>query len=361
MGLAAHFSRNTYRDEITCDVARIKKLLVNACTFVQRVGEEEGPVRVVVEDAKLGYVLNEAENDIKEVRAVRFIITTAETLPPTPKRYMAQMDWKPSVAKDVEELPLLNNEQTLKAHYGYTEVKAEEEAFTLCYVIPRDLRKVRTERTESAGIQAAEDQPRADDAYPGAQEREETFLKAIAERGDVDIALIKKAIEVIKQYHGPARRSTGEPYYLHPLAVAQMVLDYGQDQNTILGALLHDTIAETPLTPEQITTLFGQEISDIVCQATDLNVRKGSAYGVALSPMEYLEVLTAKEDHRVLYIKVMDKLHELRTIQGVPDKRQLAIAEDVLIFYVPVAEHLGLDKEAEEFALTSRRMMNKQW
>ena len=96
---------------------------------------------------------------------------------------------------------------------------------------------------------------RTNDAYPGAAEQEETFLAAVEKRTSINLELVKTAIEAIKWYHGPARRKSGEPFYLHPLAVAQIVLDYNQEEATLLGALLHDTVEDTPMLLENIDTI----------------------------------------------------------------------------------------------------------
>lgn len=80
-----------------------------------------------------------------------------------------------------------------------------------------------------------------------AQTQEQAFLAEVASRSQVDVGLVQTALELIKWYHGPKKRNSGEPFYLYPLTVAQIVLDYNTDESIILGALLHDTVEDTPM------------------------------------------------------------------------------------------------------------------
>ena len=164
-----------------------------------------------------------------------------------------------------------------------------------------------------------------------------------------DLKLIRKAIDLIKEYHGPARRKSGEPFYLHPLAVAQIVLDYNQEEATVLGALLHDTVEDTPLTPDQIAMRFNEEVRNIVDGVTHLDSHKDTFYKVKLSSHENVRMLLGIADKRVLYVKIADRMHNMRKIQYKPYKSQRRTAEETLLFFVPLAEHLGLKEAAAEF------------
>ena len=190
---------------------------------------------------------------------------------------------------------------------------------------------------------------RSDDTYPGAQEQEATFLRAVQERTQADLQLIRKAIELIKEYHGPVRRKSGEPFYLHPLAVAHIVLDYNQDEATVLGALLHDTVEDTSLTPDQIAIRFNEEVRNIVDGVTNLDSQKSTFYKVQLSSHENIRKLLEVEDQRVLYVKLADRMHNMRTIQYQPYVSQRRTSEETLLFFVPLAEQLGLKEAAAEF------------
>jgi Na+/proline symporter len=345
---------------VQCDVKSIKKLLITSAAFVHKMGESEGPVLLATERTTLGYQFDEESMDeIKTVDAICFTITTATQLPKVRKRYIAQMDWQQKAAERVEELLLLRNEQLLKAHYGYTAMETVDGVLTLYYVIPINIREVRAERTEIPTINGRGDWPHADDNYPGANDREEAFLEEVWARTKADLQVVERAIEVLKDYHGPTRRSTGEPFYLHALEVARIVMDYTQDETTLLAALLHDTIAKTPLTPEQLTTLFNFKVSNIVKAATNMLLREESAYTITLTPVEHVREMVKRKDERVLYIKVADKLHDMRTLQGVLSREQLTLVNEVLSYYSPIAQALGMKKVVEEFTQRAQDVLDR--
>ena len=152
-----------------------------------------------------------------------------------------------------------------------------------------------------------------------------------------------------KQYHGPVNRSSGEPFYLHPLAVAHLVLDYNQDEATVLAALLHDTIEDTPLTGEQLEVRFNKAVRTIVEGVTHFNTHKDTFYKVKLSAAENIRMLLETSDKRVLYVKLADRMHNMQTIQHKPYASQRHTAEETLLVYVPLAQKLGLAQAAATF------------
>ena len=246
------------------------------------------------------------------------------------------------------DLPLLANERIIKAHYGYNNTINEGKELTLVYVIPVNVREVRSQDMDIPQMKLGAEWPRADNSYPGAQEQEQALLKAIKERTKADLNLVEKAIDLIKDYHGPVMRKSGEPFYFHPIAVAQIVLDYNADEATILGALLHDTVEDTPLTLEQIELLFNKEVRHIVSGVTHMESSKETNYKVLLSHPENIHKLLSVEDPRVLYVKLADRMHNMRTIQAKTHESQRRTAEETLLFFVPLAKYLGLTKAAEE-------------
>ncbi|MEL6152526.1 MAG: HD domain-containing protein, partial [Bacteroidota bacterium] len=217
------------------------------------------------------------------------------------------------------------------------------------YVIPVMLREVRPKDIDDACMELGAELIRADDAYPGAREQEQALLHDVAQRTDADLDLVRKAIEVIKVYHGPVKRKSGEPFYLHPIAVAQIVLDYNQDEATVLAALLHDTVEDTPMLLENIETMFNKDVACIVDGVTHLESNKDSFHKVKLSAHENIMMLLEVAEKRALYVKIADRMHNMRTIKAKSPKSQRKNAEETLLFYVPLAERLGLDQAAKEF------------
>ena len=194
-----------------------------------------------------------------------------------------------------------------------------------------------------------------------AQAQEQKFLAAVEQRSKADIVLVKIALELIKWYHGPVNRHSCEPFYLHPLAVAQIVLDYNTDEATVIGALLHDTIEDTSLLLHHLETVFGQETAEVVKVVTHLQSIPGSLYKVKLSAEENIRMLERTGNQQVLYVKLADRIHNIRTIEGHDSvEKQRSIAQETLAFFVPLAARLGLQQAGEELTERCFKVLKKQ-
>ena len=174
------------------------------------------------------------------------------------------------------------------------------------------------------------------------QELLDTYL---ASQHRKKVELITKAFNFARQAHKGVRRHSGEPYIMHPLAVAQIVSkEIGLGSTAICAALLHDVVEDTDYTIEDIKNLFGQKIADIVNGLTKIS---GGVFGVQAS--EQAEnfkklLLTMSEDIRVILIKIADRLHNMRTLEFMQVNKQYKIAGETLYIYAPIAYRLGLSK-----------------
>ncbi len=201
---------------------------------------------------------------------------------------------------------------------------------------------------------------RANDQYPGAQEQEQAFLAAAQQKSSVNIEKVKEALELIKWYHGAVSRRSGEPYYLHPLAVAHIVLDWNQEEATIIGALLHDTVEDTPMLLENIDMMFGPEVVRVVDYVTHFQSFKDSFYRGKLTDDENTRMLLEATDKRALYVKVADRMHNMRTIEGhKTEEKKKKIAQETLLFFVPLAMALGIEKAAKELKEMSNKVLKR--
>jgi (p)ppGpp synthase/HD superfamily hydrolase len=143
------------------------------------------------------------------------------------------------------------------------------------------------------------------------------------------------------------------------LAVAQIVLEYNQDEATILGALLHDTVEDTAMLLENIDMMFGPEVVKIVDGVTHFESLKDSFYKIKLSTHENILMLLKLEDKRALYVKIADRMHNLRTIEGHRSQvKKQQIAEETLQFFVPLAQALGLEQAVTELQARSAKILN---
>ena len=340
----------TQQTTLQCDVERIKTLLINGITFLRNIVEEEHPILISVEDTQLGYSRPSVRKGyIKTIYAISFTITTEQGHPKLERCYLANMNGATaSVPQNTEELPLATNKRIVEAHYGCSNTVVQYSSCTLIYVIPVNLREVRPKDMDDSFMELGTEWVRADDTYPGALEQEQELLEEVTKRTKADLVLVRKAIETIKYYHGPVTRESGEPFYLHPLAVAQIVLDYNQEEATVLGALLHDTVEDTYMLLENIEIMFNKEVARIVDGVTHLDSNKETFYKLKLSTHENIRKLLEIADKRALYVKLADRLHNMRTIQAKSYESQCRIAEETLLFFVPLAAKLGLVGAAEE-------------
>ena len=170
----------------------------------------------------------------------------------------------------------------------------------------------------------------------------DTYL-ASQHRKKVDI--ITKAFNLARQAHKGVKRLSGEPYIMHPIAVAQIASEeMGLGSTSICAALLHDVVEDTDYTIEDIENLFGPKIAQIVDGLTKI---AGGIFGEHAS--EQAEnfkklLLTMSDDIRVILIKICDRLHNMRTLDAQPPSKQYKIAGETLYLYAPLANRLGLNK-----------------
>ena len=178
-----------------------------------------------------------------------------------------------------------------------------------------------------------------DDAF---QHLLDTYL-ASRHRKKVDI--ITKAFNFARQAHKGVRRLSGEPYIMHPIAVAQIACEeMGLGSTSICAALLHDVVEDTDYTIEDIQNIFGNKIAQIVDGLTKIS---GGIFGdKASAQAENFKklLLTMSDDIRVILIKICDRLHNMRTLASQPANKQYKIAGETLYIYAPLANRLGLNK-----------------
>ncbi len=171
----------------------------------------------------------------------------------------------------------------------------------------------------------------------------------LASRHRKKVDLITKAFNFARQAHKGVRRLSGEPYIMHPIAVAQIACeDIGLGSTSICAALLHDVVEDTDYTVEDIENMFGPKIAQIVDGLTKIS---GGIFGEQASAQaENFKklLLTMSEDIRVILIKIADRLHNMRTLDSQPANKKYKIAGETLYLYAPLAHRLGLYKIKSE-------------
>src|ERR671928_1044361 len=177
-------------------------------------------------------------------------------------------------------------------------------------------------------------------------------LRPKLKRGDKE--LVRTAFEMAAEAHKSMRRKSGEPYILHPLAVAQIcVEEIGLGVRSTICSLLHDTVEDTDITLDDVQREFGSEIARIVDGLTKISTV------IDINESQQAEnfrkiLLTLTDDPRVILIKLADRLHNMRTLDSMKPEKQLKISSETVWVYAPLAHRMGLyniKTELEDLAM----------
>lgn len=191
-------------------------------------------------------------------------------------------------------------------------------------------------------ILSAQEQAEEEKIQAAFQHLIDTYL-ATKHRRKVDI--ITKAFHFAKQAHKGVRRLSGEPYILHPIAVAQVICEeIGMGSTSICAALLHDVVEDTDYTYEDISNLFGPKVANIVEGVTKINNDVFGDCASAQAETFKKLLLTMSDDIRVILVKIADRVHNIRTLSSMLPSKQYKIAGETMYIYAPLADRLGLNK-----------------
>jgi GTP pyrophosphokinase len=175
----------------------------------------------------------------------------------------------------------------------------------------------------------------------------ETAFSHLAELAKINIGPqseppLRKAFEFAHRLHGKQMRKSGEPYIVHPLAVASILCSLRMDLTTLIAAILHDVVEDTQTTVEAVETEFGTEVSQIVDGLTKLSRVQFRSSQEKLAENFRKMVLAMSKDIRVIIVKLADRTHNLRTLDALAEDRRQAIAQETLDIYAPLAGRLGI-------------------
>lgn len=168
----------------------------------------------------------------------------------------------------------------------------------------------------------------------------EDFLKEVRNKFDEErLARIEKAFRFANAAHDGIRRKSGEPFIIHPIAVAKIVAkELGLGATSIVSAILHDVVEDTEYRLSDIENMFGEKVARIVDGLTKLSGDLDSHHALTLKKM----LMTLSDDVRVILIKIADRLHNMQTLDSMPANKKMKIAGETLFLYVPLAHRLGL-------------------
>lgn len=164
--------------------------------------------------------------------------------------------------------------------------------------------------------------------------------REVIKRFDSDrMSRVRKAFDFANTAHDGIRRKSGEPYIIHPIAVATIVArDLGLGATSVIASILHDVVEDTEYTTSDIRNMFGEDVARIVDGLTKLSGEMDTRQAMTLRKM----LMTLSEDVRVILIKLADRLHNMRTLESLAPYKQLKIASETLYLYAPLAHRLGL-------------------
>jgi len=173
----------------------------------------------------------------------------------------------------------------------------------------------------------------------------------------MDQRMIRKAFKFANEAHKGARRRSGEPYILHPIAVAKVVsYEMGLGTKSVVCALLHDVVEDTDFTIEDIENQFGKKVATIIDGLTKISDVFDNQSSLQAENFRKM-LLTLSDDVRVILIKLADRLHNMRTLDSLPPNKQIKLCGETIYLYAPLAHRLGLyaiKTELEDLSLKYR-------
>ncbi|MBL8112040.1 MAG: bifunctional (p)ppGpp synthetase/guanosine-3',5'-bis(diphosphate) 3'-pyrophosphohydrolase, partial [Acidobacteria bacterium] len=169
---------------------------------------------------------------------------------------------------------------------------------------------------------------------------EDLLEKVRAYHPKVDEDLLRRAYEYCEAAHRDQMRSSGEPYLIHPIAVAMILAEMRLDETSIATGLLHDTIEDTGVTQEKLAELFGTDVAHLVNGVTKIGKFAFTSKEAQQAETFRKMLLAMTDDLRVILVKLADRLHNMRTLEHLSEPKRRSIAQETMDIYAPLANRL---------------------
>ena len=186
------------------------------------------------------------------------------------------------------------------------------------------------------------------------------FLEKVEQTFGCVPEIIEKAYNFATKMHHGVKRVSGEPYIIHPIAVATILMENGFDEATISAGLLHDVVEDTPVSYKQITEMFGLEIQKLVKAVSKIKTLKTKSKEILEMETFKRMFIAMSKDIRVIVIKLADRLHNIRTCDVFNRERKIKFCNQTMQVFVPIAERLGLDKIKLEMEDTCFKYLHEE-
>src|SRR5215467_11873739 len=189
---------------------------------------------------------------------------------------------------------------------------------------------------------------------------EDLLEKVRAYAPEADVELLRRAYVFSAFEHRGQVRHSGEPYLIHPLAVADLLADMKLDVVAVAAGLLHDVVEDTLTTIDRIRELFGPEVAHVVEGVTKISAIRFSSSEERQAENFRKMLLAMVDDIRVILVKLADRLHNMRTLNHLPDDKRIKTAQETRDIYAPIANRLGMSKVKHELEELSFRYLEPQ-
>ena len=173
---------------------------------------------------------------------------------------------------------------------------------------------------------------------------EQDFISSVKQNYPKHSDKILEAYEFANKMHDGVKRKSGEPYIIHPLCVSKILIENNMDYSTLIAGLLHDVVEDTEVTLEEIKSRFGETVAKLVDGVTKIDEFTCTKYNLTEADSIKHLLLAMGNDIRVIFIKLADRLHNMRTVQFLKREKQLKMAEETQELFIPIAERIGVRK-----------------
>ncbi len=188
----------------------------------------------------------------------------------------------------------------------------------------------------------------------------DSFRKKLSHFPEKEVERIIDAAQWAKELHKDQKRASGEPYFIHPLKVAEFLVEMKMDSDSIIAALLHDILEDTDTAFSAINKRYGKQVALLVEGVTKISIMKAKSKSIQEAETIRKMLLAMSKDIRVIIIKLADKLHNMSTLQHLPERKRKAIATECLEIYAPLANRLGFSWLKAELEDLSLKHLNPQ-